>query len=292
MFDQLTEIFCDFDDFCKEVVPNWEATLLECDKSAKKPTKQEQYGPSCGLCRSEIMTILVMYHGSRFKNFKTFYNGIVLRLGRCYFPKAPCYERFLTLTKRAWLLLTFFMAYRFGSKTGVYYIDSTPLAVCHNKRINKHKVFRDLAARGKTSMGWFFGFKIHFVFNSLREIVAVQMTPGNISDASVVPKLTQDLTGKLFGDKGYIGKKLTQSLLERGLVLMTRVRKNMKSLPMTIDDKRLLNKRNIAETIIGHIKEFSSLRMPKHRSVINAFTHVVASIIAYPINPLSPYAES
>jgi hypothetical protein len=234
------------------------------------------------------MTILVLYHASRFKNFKTFYNGVVLALLRPYFPGAPCYERFLTLTSRVWSLLAFFMGSRMGHKTDIYYIDSTPLVVCHNRRINRHKTFAGLAERGKTSTGWFFGFKLHLVFNHQREIVALKLTPGNVSDATPVPELTKDLVGKLFGDKGYIGQKLAQALLRRGLALMTRVRKNMKSLPVSFLDKALLNGRNIAETIIGHIKEFSSLRLPKHRSVFNAFTHITAAIIAYQINPLPP----
>jgi hypothetical protein len=284
MFDRLEERFCEFDDFCKSVRSQWEAMLL----TAGKISGQQRHGPECGLCDSEIMTLLVLYHASRFKNFKTFYNGVVLGMLKPWFPKAPCYERFLTLTKRVWALLAFFLASRMGQKTGVYYIDSTPLAVCHNKRIYKHKVFADLATRGKTTMGWFFGFKLHLVFNERREIVALKLTPGNVNDTTPVPELTKDLVGKLFGDKGYIGKKLAEELLRRGLALMTRVRSNMKSLPVSFFDKALLNGRNIAETIIGHIKEFSSLRLPKHRSVFNAFTHITAAVIAYQIDPLSP----
>ena len=283
MLDRLVETFCDFDDFCKSIKPQWEALLL---MDGTKPKRK--HGPECGLVDSEIMTLLVLYHSSHFKNFKAFYNGIVLGLLRSHFPDAPCYERFLTLTKRVWALLAFFLASRMGDKTDIYYIDSTPLVVCHNRRIGRHKVFDGLAARGKTSTGWFFGFKLHLVFNHRREIVALKLTPGNVSDAAPVPELTKDLVGKLFGDKGYIGQKMAQKLLRRGLVLMTRARKNMKSLPVSFLDKALLNGRNIAETIIGHIKEFSSLRLPKHRSVFNAFTHITAAIVAYQINPLPP----
>jgi hypothetical protein len=283
MFDRIVEIFCDFDDFCTSVKAEWEATLLTDGKKSDRI-----HGPDCGVVDSEIMTILVLYHASRFKNFKTFYNGIVRVLLYSYFPGAPCYERFLTLTKRVWPLLVFFLASRTGRKTEIYYIDSTPLPVCHNKRIPKHKVFAGWAERGKTSMGWFFGFKLHLVFNHEREIVAIKLTPGNISDTTPVQGLTRDLVGKLFGDKGYIGKKLAEDLLSRGLALMTRVRKNMKSLPVSFLDKALLNGRNIAETIIGHIKEFSSLRLPKHRSVYNAFTHITAAVVAYQLNPLQP----
>ena len=234
------------------------------------------------------MTILVLYHSSHFKNFKTFYEGVVLALLRSAFPKAPCYARFIALTSHVWAALTAFLLSRMGRRTGIYYVDSTALPVCHNRRINRHKVFADLAARGKTSTGWFFGFKLHLVFNHEREIIALKLTPGNVNDTTPVPDLTQDLIGKLFGDKGYVGKDLAQRLLRRGLALMTRVRRNMKRLPVSFLDKALLNGRNIVETIIGHIKEFSSLRLPKHRSVCNAFTHIIATVVAYQINPLAP----
>ena len=137
-------------------------------------------------------------------------------------------------------------------------------------------MFADLAQRGK--MGWFFGFKLHLVFNNRNEIVALKLTPGN----DTTPALTRDLTGKLFGDKGYIGQKLAEDLLR--LTLFTRVRKNMKSLPLSLQDKALLNARNMAD----NIKEFSSLNLSKHRSVINAFVHIIAAITAYQINPFKP----
>src|SRR4051795_8338199 len=136
---------------------------------------------------------------------------------------------------------------------------------CDNHRISRHKVFADLAQRGKTSMGWFFGFKLHLVFNTDNEIVALKLTPGNVHDTTPVPALTRELTGKLFGDQGSIGQKLAEDLLRRGLTLFTRIRKNMKALPISLEDKALLNARNMAETIIGQIKEFSSLNLSKHR---------------------------
>ena len=135
-------------------------------------------------------------------------------------------------------------------------------------------------------MGWFFGFKLHLVFNNDHEIVALKLTPGNVHDTKPVPALTRDLTGKLFGDKGYIGRKLAEDLLRRGLTLFTRVRRNMKSLPLSLQDKALLKARNMAD--IGHIKEFSFLNLSKHRPVINAFVHIIAAITAYQINPIKP----
>ena len=198
----------------------------------------------------------------------------------------PCYEHFVALQKRAFVPLVVFLLSHLGTRTGLYYIDSTALPVCDNHRINRHKVFAGLAQRGKTSMGWFFGFKLHLVFNNRNEIVALKLTPGNVHDTTPVPALTRDLIGKLFGDKGSIGRKLAEDLLR--LTLFTRVRKNMKALPLSLQDKALLKARNMAETIIGHIKEFSSLNLSRHRSAINAFVHIIAAITAYQINPFKP----
>jgi hypothetical protein len=283
MFDRLVEDFCQFDDFCQAFRPHWEALLLG---QGAQPARKR--GPQAGLADSEIMTILVLYHRSQFSNLKAFYQGVVLTLLRSAFPKAPCYARFITVTNHVWVPLTVFLHTRMGRRTGLSYIDSTPLPVCHPRRINRHQGFAGLAGRGKTSVGWVFGFKLHLVFNHERQIVALTLTPGNVHDTTPVLHLTRDLIGKLFGDKGYIGKDLAHRLLRRGLVLMTRVRRNMKRLPASFLDKALLNGRHIVETIIGHIKEFCSLRLPKHRSVFNAFTHLTATIVAYQINPLPP----
>lgn len=280
MLDRLVEVFCEVDDFCNAFQPQWEAHLIG---NGEKPR-----GPDPGLSDSEIITLLLALHSSGFKYLKNFYNSPMGEMLRRYFPGMPCYERFVAIQKRAFVPLMFFMFSRMGQKTGLYYIDSTPLPVCHNRRIQRHKTFAGLAERGKTSMGWFFGFKLHLVFNNLNEIVALKLTPGNVSDTTPVSSLTKDLVGKLFGDKGYIGKKLAEELLRRGLALFTRVRKNMKSLPLSMTDKILLNGRNMAETIIGSIKAFSSLNLPKHRLPINGFLHIMAAVTAYQLDPIKP----
>jgi len=283
MLERLVETFCAVDDFCKAFLPQWEAHLIGNGTAPR--------GPESGLCVSEIITILLVLHGSQFKYLKSFYQGVMGDVLRQYFPGMPCYERFVTLQKSVFIPLMFFLLSRLGQRTGIYYIDSTALAVCHNRRIGRHKTFKGLAARGKTSMGWFFGFKLHLVFNQLNEIVAVKLTPGNVHDGAPVEQLTQNLTGKLFGDKGYLGNKRAAALLKRGLVLMTKVRKNMKALPLTLTDKLLLNARNMAETIIGHLKAFSSLNFPKHRAPLNAFLHLLAALTAYQLNPIKPAAS-
>ncbi len=113
---------------------------------------------------------------------------------------------------RALVPLTIYLLTQRGQCTGISFIDSTPISVCHNRRIRQHKVFNGLAARGKTSMGWFYGFKLHLVINEYGEILAFQLTPGNVDDRKPVPTLTKGLFGKLFADKGYISKELFAEL--------------------------------------------------------------------------------
>ena len=278
MLERFEAVFCEVNDFCKALEAPWAAHLI----GRGEPPR----GPEPGLADSEIITLLLALHSSGYKHLKNFYNGPLGEILRRYFPAMPCYERFVTLQKRVFVPLTLFMLSRLGKKTGVYYIDSTALPVCHNRRIQRHQTFAGLAARGKTTMGWFFGFKLHLVFNDLNQIVAFKLTAGNLADSAPVSALTKDLLGKLFGDKGYIGKQLAAELLSRGLALFTRVRKNMKSLPISLTNKMLLNRRNLAETIIGKIKGFSSLNLPKHRLPINGFLHILAAITAYQLNPI------
>src|SRR5215218_9317588 len=268
MLDRIVEVFCEVDDFCQAFLPQWEASLLGPGGPAPR-------GPEPGLSPSEIITLLLTVQASN--------------ISRASITASP--SRWL-LSRHAVLRALRRPAEKRLRAAGVLPAQSPRDRAllhrlhrpCDNHRINRHKVFADLAQRGK--MGWFFGFKLHLVFNNRHEIVALKLTPGNVHDTTPVPALTRELTGKLFGDKGSIGQKLAEDLLRRGLTLFTRVRRNMKSLPMSLHDKVLLNARNMAD--IGHIKEFSSLNLSKHRSAINAFVHIIAAITAYQINPFKP----
>ena len=149
MLDRLVEIFCEVDDFCKAFQDAFESHLI-----GKGPGTR---GPDPGLADAEIITLLLVLHSSGFKYLKNFYNSAMGEVLRRYFPGMPCYERFIALQQRVFLPLVAFLVSKLGKKTGIYYIDSTALPVCHNRRIGQHKTFTGLAARGKTSMGWLFG---------------------------------------------------------------------------------------------------------------------------------------
>ena len=192
------------------------------------------------------------------------------------------------LTQGVWALLARFVASRRGHQGNLYAIDRTPLAVGHQRRLAQPRVLAGRAARGKPSRAWFLGLKLPLVFNPQRPLVALKLTQANLSDTTAVPQLTKDLVGKRFADKGEIGKKLAEQLRRRGLALRTRGRRNMKAWPISRRDQALLNGGNSAATIIAHIQEFSSLRLPKHRLVFNPFTHITAAIVASQIDPWLP----
>ena len=106
--------------------------------------------------------------------------------------------------------MTAFLQSRMGTVTGISFIDSTSIAVCKPKRISSNKVFKNIAKLGKTTIGWFYGFKCHIVVNDCGELLSVCFTQGNVDDRKPVPTLSKKLFGKLFGDKGYISTLLFQ----------------------------------------------------------------------------------
>lgn len=177
---------------------------------------------------------------------------------------------------------------RRGEDTGIAFIDSTSLVVCDNRRIHSHKVFKKVARRGKTSMGGFYGFKLHLVVNDRGGLLAFQITPGNVDDRRAVPELTQGLTGKLGGDRGYLSQPLFKVLGDRGLQLITKIRKNMHNQLMPLADMLLLRKRAIIETLNDQLKNIQQVEHTRHRSLVNAMVNVLAALVAYTYQPCKP----
>ncbi len=245
----LLELFCDVDDCWLRFAPHWKATQVAAGR------KRERAGQ---LCPSEIMTILIHFHQSHYRTFKAYSIEHVQVHLTSEFPHLVSYQRFVALIPSMLVPLLADLQNRYGACTGISFIDSTSLAVCDPKRISQHRVFAADARRGKTSMGWFFGFKLHLAVNDRGELLACCLTPGNIDDRTPVPRLVTRLRGKLFGDRGYISAPLTQLLFEQGLQLITRLRKNMKNHLMHLADKLLIRKRAIIEPIIDQLCQFCS----------------------------------
>ena len=278
--DQLIAIFCDIDDFCKAFAPVYDRHLLHIGQRHR--TRQTV------LALSEILTLLVYFHWSHYRTFKHYYTEYVAVHLRPYFPHLVSYPRFIELLPRALVPLCCYLSTRKGRCTGIAFIDSTPLAVCDNHRIATHKVFEGVAARGKTSMGWFYGFKLHLIVNDEGELLACHVTPGNVDDRQPVEQLATGLGGQLFGDRGYISHALHDLLLGQGLELLTKIRKNMKNRVIRLWDKLLLRKRSLIETIHDQLKNISQSEHTLHRSVTGFMVNLVAGLVAYSHRPTKP----
>ena len=280
--DSLTELFCRVDDFCQDFVPVWRKQLL----SAGEMQRQRERSLSV----SEIMTILIHFHQSHYRDFKAYYTDYVMERLQKEFPGLVSYTRFVEFIPSVLIpLCVYLRTCCFGICTGISFMDATSLAVCKNPRIHAHKVFSELAERGKTSTGWFFGFKLHLIFNDRGELLNLMLTPGNVDDRKPVPHMVRKLFGKLFADKGYISKKLFEELLRTfNIQLITGVRSNMKNRLMPLMDKLLLRKRAIVETIIDQLKNISQIEHSRHRSPINFLVNLLCGLIAYCHRPRKP----
>ena len=267
------KLFCEVDDFCLIFIPLWNMTLLQHGViyRVKEPR----------LSVSEIMTIIIHFHQSHYRDFKTYYLQYVCEYLNAEFPNLVSYNRFIELMPRVLLPLCCYLHFRKGQVTGISFIDSTRIRVCGNKRINRNQVFKDVAALGKSSMGWFFGFKLHLVVNDQGELLAFCLTPGHVDDRQPVPELVQGFFGKLFADKGYISQALFELLFEAGIQLVSGIRKNMKNQLVPLLDKLLARKRSIIETINDQLKNISQIEHSRHRSVINFMVNLVAGLVAY-----------
>src|SRR5581483_11859519 len=222
------EVFCDVDDFMISFAPHLKAMQLAAGK------QRERAGQ---LCPGEVMTILMHFHQSHYRTFKAYDTEHVQVHLTSEFLHLVSYQRFAALIPSVLVPLLAYLQSRSGTCTGISFIDSTALEVCDPKRISQHRVFAVDAQRGKTSMGWFYGFKLHLAVNDRGELLACCLTPGNVDDRTPVPQLVTGLRGKLFGDRGSISSPLTQLLFEQGLHLITRLRKNMKNHLMHLSDK-------------------------------------------------------
>jgi hypothetical protein len=282
---KLMDIFYFADEFCKEFTKTLEGVQLKADntkKSRKKP---------CKLSDSEVITILIAFHLGGYRNLKHFYTQYVQVHLKGDFPDTVSYNRFVELQQKALFPMVIFLKMmRLGSCTGISFVDSTPLRVCNNKRIFRHKVFDGIAKRGKSTMGYFFGFKLHLVVNEKGEILNFVITPGNVDDREPLKdsNFLNKIFGKLFADKGYIGKQLFEQLFVEGIHLITGLKRNMKNSLMSVGDKIMLRKRSIIETINDELKNICQVEHSRHRSFGNFLTNLISGLLAYSFLPKKP----
>ena len=281
--DKLIEIFFHIDEFNKVFINELQTHQLS-DGSRKriKPSSMSE---------SEVMTIVIYFHLMRYRDFKHYYLFHVCRNMRADFPHLVSYNRFVELMQSTLLPLVVFLKVQcLGKCTGISYVDSTPLRACHIKREHSHKVMKGLATKGQCSIGWFFGFKLHFIINDKGEILDFVLTSANTDDRKPLTgtNILKRIYGKLFGDKGYISQSLFEQLFIDGIHLITKLRKNMKNSLMLLSDKILLRKRALIETVCDELKNICQIEHTRHRSQEGFIVNVISGLIAYSYLPKKP----
>ena len=257
----LLELFMSVDDFCQIFLPVWEKKLIADGSKKRRRTGQLSVSEiTPALAAGASVTIIIYFHKSRYRNFKAYYIEHVCQNLRGEFPNVVSYERFVILMPSVFGPLSAYLKSLYGNCSGISFVDSTALEVCDNHRIHNHKVFEGIAERGMGSMGWFYSLKVHLVINDRGEILACQITPGNMDDRKPIPALCKRLFGKLIADRGYISQPLFEQLLETfNVQLITRIKRNMKNRLMPMIDKILLRKRAIIESVMDRSRIFLKL---------------------------------
>jgi len=274
---KVTEIYFIIDEFFKEF-DNIIRTHSLPDAKTKKRNRKFT------MSHSEVMTILVLFHSASFKNLKSFYVFYVQKHMQKEFPQTVSYNRFVELQPKVCVPLAIFVKMMcLGRCTGISFIDSTPIRSCHIKREKQHKTFKDIAQKGQCSLGWFYGFKLHLIINDRGEILDFILTPGNVDDREPLKcmDLHKHIFGKLFGDKGYIGKDLFEQLFVDGVHLITKLRKNMKNALMLLHDRIMLRKRALIESVNDELKNICQVEHTRHRSFDNFIINLLSALAAY-----------
>jgi len=271
--NKLIELFFHLDEFCI-ALQEWQQPTHPLPRPTRKPA----------LSDSELRSICVFYHYSGYKCFQYYYQQMVVPILKSYFPKLVSYERFLCLLTRILPGLYLFLKYRtlWSQQTNLYFIDSKKLVVCDNRRIHSHRVFQGQVKRGKCSTGWFYGFKLHLVINNLGQIMNFLVTPGNVADNNeeVLKTLLTHLKGECYGDRGYL-TKLFDFFYDKGLMLVTKIKSNMKNVLVKMDQKIKLRKRAVIESVNDILTSVFDIEHSRHRKPINSLTHLFSALIAY-----------
>ncbi|MBL1411590.1 IS982 family transposase [Sphingobacterium faecale] len=278
--NKVNDIFCLVDEFCKDFDRSTSGFLL--GRVSKRPPV---------MSNSEVISICLLFHLSGFRCFKHFYMFYLQKHMKSEFPRTVSYNRFVELSQSVLMPMTIFLkTCCLGRCSGISFVDSTPIRVCNNKRIKRNKVFKGIAEVGKSTMGWFYGFKLHIVINDKGEILNFAITQANVDDREPLKNegFLKAVFGKLFADKGYISQKLTDILFVNDIHLVTSIRNNMKNSLMTMSDKILLRKRSVIETVNDELKNICQIEHSRHRSFANFVSNLVAGLIAYAFFPKKP----
>lgn len=269
---KLVEIFVTCDDFVKNL--------------EQAPNYAQDFGflpQRCRMSKSEIMTICIFYHYSGFRCFKWYYHNIILRTLQPWFPDATKYERFNRLMREVIKeLMAYLVLLGLAKPSEANYIDSKKLPVCHIKREEQHRVFKGIARKGKSSTGWFYGFKIHVLLNQWGELINFRLTTGNVADNNVqlLKQIFEHFQGWVFADRGY-WTSIREDLAKKGVELFPKPKSNQVGLPLTPQQKHYAKKRGIVESAFDLMQNLMDIDHTRHRSPINFVVNLLAGLTGY-----------
>lgn len=283
--DKITEFYVEPDDFHRESDSQLENRPFLSDAKVKRRNRKGK------LSDAEMMAIFLPFHCGQFTNFKHLYTRYVQVHMADLFPDLISYERFNACQERILVPLLVYLKYRgLGRSRGINHIDSTLIRVYHIKRGKQHRVFKGVARKGKSTMGRFFGFKLHLIINDRGEILSFYLSEGNVDDRNIdiMTAMTRDIFGKLFGDKGHISKALAELPFQDGIQLMTKVGKNVKQQNLSGTDAILLGKRALIESVNDELKNIYKVEHTGHRSVKGFLVNLSGALAAYCFLPKKP----
>jgi hypothetical protein len=273
--NKLIEIYVNCDDFLKDFLKSYSQNQL----TNKKAVTREP-----DLTASELMSICVYYHLTGYKCFQYYYTEFVSKHLKSYFPKLVSYDRFVSLMPRVMpLFMIYLNTYRVGEETGIYYADSKKLPVCDNRRINQHKVFKGIANRGKSSTGWFYGFKVFIVVNQYGQLMKCALTKASKADNNMewMKTFFNGFKGLMFTDKGFLSSKAFDFLYTKGLKLITGIRAKMKNKFVNMHEKLLHKKRGMIEAVNDILMTVCDIDHTRHRSPFNFMVNLLSGLVSY-----------
>lgn len=274
----LIMIYCFMDEFLK-------GTLIGIKYAIERPGKDRPPLKKHNLGLAELASLAIFRFFTGHKNWKDFYQHVKTYHQRD-FPRLPDYKNFLEainkLSVLAILMLQGFMNIfnKITGENGLKFTDSTKLAVCQIKREFSHKVCKGLASKSKSTMGWFYGFRLHIICNELMQILKLKITTGIGDERKILETMWSDIFGMIIADAGYVSKKLEKKALSLGKFFLTGTRANMRKI-MTEAEHQLLKLRQLAETVFSVLKLRMGLETSLPRSPLGYFAHYIWCITAY-----------
>lgn len=275
------QLFWEVDELCKKI-DLYQSPHLQLESSEPaKPYRSR-------LSLSEVTTIVIAFQASGRRTCKDFYTLQVQPYWRQALPQLVSDNRFVELMPSSLIVLGYRLDSCRGEVTGISFVDSTPIEVCHPCRSRTHRQFEGLVGWGKNSMAWHYGFKLHLIINDRGELLAYRLTAGNVDDHKPLPNKAKGIFGKLFGDRGDISQKLFEQFYGQGLILISRTRKNMKRRLLPLWDQLMLRKRSLIETVNDQLKNICQIEHSRHRSIWNFLVNLLAGLVAYRYLPKKP----